>query len=237
MASSLHDHVLNSLAHRIVSGELRAGSVLRLDDVAQSYGVSRSVARGAAQVLSSMGLVQARTRVGITVQPAHEWDPYNPTVLVLRAEGPAQTEVLGDIGQLRLAIEPSAARLAASAATPEQCAAMGEAVAVMATVRRTSAPEDFLDADVTFHRTLLVASGNFLFAGLADTIGAYLVARSQNELLPDDPGPASVARHADLLAAIISRDPIRSERLSRELVEEALDLRRHGREDEGVVVN
>lgn len=222
---SLHRRVLNGVAQRITSGQLLPGDVIRLEDITDEFQVSRTVARGTAQVLSSMGLVSVRTRVGLTVQPPDAWSPFDPTILVLRAHGPEQAQVLRDIGVLRLAVEPVAAQLSANNASPEQCAQLSAAVATMASKRRSDDVDAYLAADVTFHRTLLEASGNFLFAGLADVVTSYLVARSENGLLPMDPDAASVTRHANLVAAISAADPERSEAIARELVAEALDVR------------
>ena len=61
---------------RIAAGTLAVGQVLTLD-ICQEYAV-RSVAREAIRVLESMGLVASRRRVGITIQPRHKWNVFDP---------------------------------------------------------------------------------------------------------------------------------------------------------------
>ncbi|MGW5028917.1 FadR/GntR family transcriptional regulator, partial [Streptomyces albidoflavus] len=74
----LHARVLERLGPAITEGQYPAGSVLRTDELAQRYEVSRSVMREAVRVLESMHLVASRRRVGVTVLPAEEWNVYDP---------------------------------------------------------------------------------------------------------------------------------------------------------------
>jgi len=68
-SASLHDPVLEKLGMEIAAGELPAGHVLTLDGIQERFGISRTVAREAMRILESMGLVESRRRVGITVRP------------------------------------------------------------------------------------------------------------------------------------------------------------------------
>lgn len=83
----LHARVLDSLGPAITAGEYPAGSVLRTDELAQRFEVSRSVMREAVRVLESMHLVASRRRVGVTVRPAEEWNVYDPQVIRWRLAG------------------------------------------------------------------------------------------------------------------------------------------------------
>ena len=64
-----------------MSGRLAPGQVLDLDGVSAEHGVSRSVAREAIRVLESMGMVASRRRVGITIQPAVQWNMFDPRLI------------------------------------------------------------------------------------------------------------------------------------------------------------
>ncbi|MGO4596631.1 FadR/GntR family transcriptional regulator, partial [Terrabacter sp. 2RAF25] len=70
---ALHASVLDTLGRQVVSGDLAPGTVLRIDQLDERYGVSRSVVREAIRVLDSMGLVEARKRVGVRVLPSTSW--------------------------------------------------------------------------------------------------------------------------------------------------------------------
>ena len=78
---ALHGNLLTALGTSIVSGEYPPGQVLTLDGVGARHGVSRSVAREAIRVLESMGMVESRRRVGITIQPAHKWNVFDPRLI------------------------------------------------------------------------------------------------------------------------------------------------------------
>jgi len=94
-------------------GDLASGSVVRIEQLQERYGVSRSVVREAVRVLASMGLVASRRRVGVQVLPAARWNLYDPQVIRWRLASPARAAQLQSLTELRTAVEPEAARLAA----------------------------------------------------------------------------------------------------------------------------
>ena len=104
----------------------RRARVLRTDELAQRFDVSRTVVREAVRVLESMHLVESRRRVGVTVRPAEEWNVFDPQVIRWRLAGADRPRQLRSLTVLRSAIEPVAAALAAEHATPEQCAELTE---------------------------------------------------------------------------------------------------------------
>ncbi len=63
--------------------------MLRTDELAQRFEVSRSVMREAVRVLESMHLVESRRRVGVTVLPECEWNVYDPQVIRWRLPAPS----------------------------------------------------------------------------------------------------------------------------------------------------
>ncbi|MYW09215.1 GntR family transcriptional regulator, partial [Streptomyces sp. SID2563] len=77
----LHGQVLSRIGESLAAEEIRAGEVLRLEDLQDRYGVSRTVAREAVRVLESKRVVTSRPRVGITVRPMDEWNLYDPQVI------------------------------------------------------------------------------------------------------------------------------------------------------------
>ena len=83
----LHGRVLDTLGPEITAGEYPPGSVLRTDELAQRFDVSRSVMREVVRVLESMHLVESRRRVGVTVLPTCEWNVYDPQVIRWRLAG------------------------------------------------------------------------------------------------------------------------------------------------------
>lgn len=208
-----HAIVLAELGPRIVRGDLAEGAVVTLDWIGESYGVSRTVAREVAQVLVSMGLVESRRRTGIRILPREQWDDYDPAVIRWRLEGEQRIRHLHELAELRAAIEPASAALAATHADDDQRA---EIVRIAEQMEASGAAGDlqtFLEQDIAFHRLLLSASGNVMFSGLADVVEGVLRGRTDHDLMPPKPkrearrlhqvvaeavagGEAEVARHA-----------------------------------------
>ncbi len=114
----LHGRVLDTLGPEITAGEYPPGSVLRTDELAQRFDVSRSVMREVVRVLESMHLVESRRRVGVTVLPSREWNVYDPQVIRWRLAGTDRPRQLRSLTVLRSAIEPVAAGLARATPRP-----------------------------------------------------------------------------------------------------------------------
>ncbi|AQS70419.1 FadR/GntR family transcriptional regulator [Streptomyces pactum] len=218
----LHGRVLDTLGPAITAGEYPAGSVLRTDELAQRFEVSRSVMREAVRVLESMHLVESRRRVGVTVLPECEWNVYDPQVIRWRLAGTERPRQLRSLTVLRSAVEPVAAGLAARLATPEQCAELTECALGMVTNSRGHRLEEYLFHDVAFHRVILTASGNEMFARLGGVVAEVLAGRTHHDVMFEDPDPAAVTLHVQVAEAVRARDAERAERLTREITVGAL---------------
>lgn len=222
MAETLHSSVLAKLGTRIVEGELPVGSVLTLDGLCGEFSVSRTVAREVVQVLSSLRLVESRRRTGIRVLPRGEWDVFGPLLLRWRLAGRERAELLGQLSQLRAAIEPMAAGLAARHADNDQRARIRELARLL---ERTGAERDleaFLEYDVEFHRLLLSASGNEMFAGLQDVVEEVLRGRTEHHLMPPEPKPEARQLHQMVAEAVAGQRPQLAEKAMSAIVVEVL---------------
>jgi DNA-binding FadR family transcriptional regulator len=218
----LHGRVLDALGPAITAGEYPPGSVLRTDELAQHFDVSRSVMREAVRVLESMDLVESRRRVGVTVRPRSAWNVYDPQVIRWRLAGADRPHQLRSLTVLRSAIEPVAAGLAARHATAEQCAELTECALGMVAHSRGHRLEGYLVHDTAFHRVVLAASGNEMFARLGDVVAEVLAGRTHHEVMFEDPDPAAVTLHVQVAEAVRAGDAARAERLTREITVGAL---------------
>nr|WP_282548892.1 FadR/GntR family transcriptional regulator [Streptomyces rochei] len=218
----LHGRVLDTLGPAITAGEYPVGSVLRTDELAQRFEVSRSVMREAVRVLESMHLVESRRRVGVTVLPECEWNVYDPQVIRWRLAGSERPRQLRSLTVLRSAVEPVAAGLAARLATPEQCAELTECALGMVANSSGHRLEEYLFHDVAFHRVILTASGNEMFARLGGVVAEVLAGRTHHDVMFEDPDPAAVTLHVQVAEAVRARDAERAERLTREITVGAL---------------
>ncbi|MEW9550293.1 FadR/GntR family transcriptional regulator [Nonomuraea sp. NPDC050783] len=198
----LHGQVVDRLGRALAAGELDEGQVLRLEDVQERYGVSRTVAREAVRVLESKRLVTSRPRVGVTVCPMSAWNLYDPQVIRWRLASPRRGTQLRELAELRAAVEPAAAALAAAHAGEQARRELVAAARALTGAARAGDREGFVAADAAFHRVLLAASGNGMFAQLAGVTEELLVSREELRLLPEPLDTAAVLRHLDAAEAV-----------------------------------
>jgi len=217
----LHEQVLSQLGPALVSGQIAEGTVLRIDQIAQTHGVSRTVARDVVKVLESLQVVSTRRSVGVTVRPRSEWNVFDPRLIRWRLAGPDRARQLRSLSELRDGVEPVAAALAAVHAQPEHIGQLTAAVIGMSVTGRQGDLETYLQYDTAFHCALLAASGNDMFAALSSVVGEVLAGRTHHDLMPAHPEPAAIRLHADVAQAVASGDASGAERAMRAIVAEA----------------
>lgn len=218
----LHSRVLAELGRAIASGAYPPGTVLRIDELEARHGVSRTVVREAVRVLEAMRLVETRRRVGITVRRTEEWNVFDPAVIRWRLAGADRSRQLRSLTMLRTAVEPVAAGLAAAAATPGQCRELTVLSAEMAAAGRAADLEAYLVHDIAFHRVVLEASGNEMFARLGDVVAEVLTGRTEHHVVFTAPDPAAVTLHVKVAEAVRAGDARAAEDLMREVCVGAL---------------
>jgi DNA-binding FadR family transcriptional regulator len=200
--ATLHEEVLARLGPLIISGSLAPGATVNLEWVQQEFNVSRTVAREAVQVLSSMRLVASRRRTGVTVLPEEQWDNYDRAVIRWRLAGPERGRQLHQLSQLRTAIEPPAAALAARHSDAGQRDRILELGAAMESAGSAGDLTTFLEHDIAYHRLLLESSGNAMFAGLAHVVEEVLRGRTLHHLMPSRPKPEARRLHLVVAEAV-----------------------------------
>ncbi|OXM64507.1 FadR/GntR family transcriptional regulator [Amycolatopsis vastitatis] len=205
---NLHARIVDELGRLIVEGVLGDGQPLVPEELGRRFSASRTVVREALRVLESKGMVTARPRVGTWTLPPEAWDAIDPDVIAWRVGGPDGREHLRELFELRLAIEPQAARMAARHRRPDELSVMAAAYALMADAVDTAA---FRAADARFHAALVRASGNALIAQLQVPVVAAL--RAQGE--PAD----TLVAHSRVLTLVLAKDADGAESASRRLLE------------------
>lgn len=213
--------ILDTLGEQIISGALEPGYTFTLQDLSTRFGISRTVAREVMRALEQLGLVSSSRRVGIKVLPAEHWSVFNRSVINWRLscaeQRPAQ---ITSLNELRTAVEPVAASLAATHATPAQAQRLLELAHQLVELSGAGAGNtpEFLDADKEFHTLILHASGNEMFSTLADPIMHVLEGRTRYGIMPDEPSLPAMRIHIDLAQAIADGDASASELASRNLL-------------------
>jgi DNA-binding FadR family transcriptional regulator len=161
--------MLDRLGRAIVIGSYDEQSFPTEAELAQQYAVSRSVTREAVKMLTTKGLLSARPRQGTTVQPTTAWNLFDPDVLRWLLERKFSLSLLRQFTELRIAIEPAAAALAAHA---KDMSAIDAGYARM--VAAEAGDDDTLEADIAFHVAILQASGNPFYAQFRDVVTTAL---------------------------------------------------------------
>jgi len=130
-------------------------------------------------------------------------------------------DLLKQFNQLRVAIEPEAAALAAQFATPEDLKRIGEGLDRMIAAERGE--DDTLEADIAFHVAVLRASNNPFYAQFRDVVGTAL--RTSIRFTNRIKGrTASVADHAAVRDAIDARNPDAARTAMRHIIGDVLTL-------------
>ncbi|MEU7999243.1 FadR/GntR family transcriptional regulator [Micromonospora sp. NPDC049060] len=221
--AGLHARVLDRLGTAICDGELTPGSVLNIDDLVDRYAVSRSVVREVLRVLASIGFIETRRRVGVMIRPSEHWNVFDPQVIRWRLASAGRIVQLRSITELRTAVEPHAAWLAASRVGHDEASDLVGLAAKMWAAGKAGDEERFLQLDIEFHRRILVASGNEMFVRLQDLIAEVLTGRHQHHLMPHHPHEQALQLHAEVAQAIQRRDGERARQAMVQLMEQAFD--------------
>jgi DNA-binding FadR family transcriptional regulator len=195
--------MVDALGRAIVVGDFDVASFPTEAELAKLHGVSRSVTREAVKMLTAKGLLSARPRQGTTVRPREYWNLFDTDILRWLLERRFSLELLVQFNQLRIALEPEAAALAARNATEEDRAAISSGLDRMRDAERGD--DEVLAADIAFHVAILEGSGNPFYRQLSDMVETALRTsiRFTNRI---EGRTASVAAHVGVHDAIMARD-------------------------------
>ena len=197
---TLKDHTLSVLRDAILDMDIYNDEVdLRLDErqLADRLGISRTPVREALSRLSHEGLIEIVPRKG---------------VFVCRKSLPEILEIVITWA----ALESMAARLATFNATDSQLNSLRDfAIRHSSDVKR-AAIEEYSDANITFHQTILELSGCTLLRTTADGLFTHMQAVRRRAMRESDRAKKSVADHMQIIEALTSRDSDKAARLVRE---------------------
>jgi DNA-binding FadR family transcriptional regulator len=175
----LHEAVVAEVLVEIVRGDHAEGAKLPKEKaLAETYGVSRYVARQAIQAMRDRGLVTVTHGVGAFVSPRHRWNLFDPTLLEAMLEGPDAPAARSEAAECAAIVWPEVAALAAR--------------------RRTAADLSRLESagDAQALRSALVACARNRFLGqVVSTLDAG-----------GTPVPDALQPYEDVVAAVGARD-------------------------------
>jgi DNA-binding FadR family transcriptional regulator len=204
------DLIVSQLRRRIVR-EMKDGETLPPEAVLmETFNVARQTLRDALRTLEGEGLLTIRRGVhgGAIVHRPDASVTARSAALALESRG----ATLVDVYQARAMVEPPCAALLARHASPEDIAALREALAQ--TAEPSIAPVVAIRSHMAFHRLVAHLAGNQTVALLTDLIRHIIEAASEEQVI-ENPDSAQVARalrsghltHAKLIELIEAGDP------------------------------
>ena len=224
--TSSHGQVAHALGRGIVHGRYREGELLPAEaDLMKQFGTSRTVLREAIKMLAAKGMVVSRSKVGTRVRERSAWNMFDTEVLRWYLEGGIDRRFLRDLAEIRLAVEPAAAALAAARRSEQDLAAMDAAITTMRDANALNA--GYAEADLALHLALADACGNVFMRSIGAVIEAALRVSFQ---LSSPPDPIEHERswkaHADIVEAIRRGDADAAAKATERVIYHGLE--RHG---------
>ncbi len=197
-AASFADRAYYAIRELIVTLELAPGAVVREPELTEQLGIGRTPVREALRRLAQERLVEVFPRRGMFVTKVDVRD-------------------LVRLCEVRVALEPEAARLAAERATQADLAELRGVLAEL-DGRRKRDPRALIDLDERIHRAIYHASHNPYLAETLEQYYAHALRIWMVALARTDIG-AAVGGHHAVLEAVVRGDGARAARLMREHVE------------------
>lgn len=221
--SNLSQRMTQALGRQIVCGAYDRNESLPTEaELCEQFGVSRSAVREAVKMLSAKGLIASKPRQGIRILPEEQWNIFDTDLLSWSLESNPSMKVLKEFLQMRIAIEPEAASLAARFATPEKIDAIEAALERMRAAGDNMEAE--LEADIAFHVSILYASNNRFYIRLRDFIQTALRVSIRHTSSIKANHDGVVDDHAKVLSAIKNRNPQQAKSAMLLLIDEALNF-------------
>jgi DNA-binding FadR family transcriptional regulator len=221
--------VTRTIGLDIVAGRYPEGSSLPRDaELTTMFDVSRTVLRESVKTLSAKGLLNSKAGVGTRVRERSAWNMFDPDVLGWHLEAGIDKRFLRDLADIRLAVEPRAAALAAERRPDESIAILRESVARMRSFGSDTL--EFADADLRLHLDVATVSGNPFMRSIGAVIEAALRASFRLSAPTEEKErEVTLATHQQIVDAIAARDSLAAAAAMTSVIYNG--LRRHGAAD------
>ncbi|AKK03873.1 FadR/GntR family transcriptional regulator [Corynebacterium epidermidicanis] len=217
----LLETVLDHIGLDIVSGKIQTGDKFTLQTLCESFSISRTVARETMRALEHLGMVSSSRRVGITVLPKDQWSVFSESIIRWRLQVPTEREAqLKSLTELRIAVEPQAARITAIAASQKDALEMREIAAQMAELasQGNGATREYVNLNTNYHAMVLRCSGNEMFAALVPAISSVIAGEFDHGSFPDVPSAEVLDTYIALADAIFERNADAAAELTQKLL-------------------
>lgn len=200
---SNHDQIVRILGMEILGGTHVPGANLPAEpELLARFQVSRTVMREAVKTLTAKGLLVSRTKVGTRVLDPTHWNFFDAELLSWKVALGMDSAFRRDLLEIRQAVEPAAAALAAKRRSAADLAELRRCIQAMRNPDHTR--RSFAEADLEFHLAVGAASGNPMMRGISAVIETALIASFALSSPTDQPAlqQQTVERHAAIVDAI-----------------------------------
>ena len=200
---ALTDEAIEKIKQMIISGRVRPGEKLpREADLAAELGLSRNSLREAVKALSLINVLDVRQGDGTyatSLAPSLLLEALSFIVDFHRDD--AVLEFL----EVRRILEPAATALAALRMSPEDQTELSK---LLDAATADSPVDDFVAADLEFHKKIAIGSGNSVLASLVDNMSMPTVrARVWRGTTQPHALERTLAEHRAICEAIMTREP------------------------------
>ena len=222
LGRNLTHQLAHDLGNAILQGKFAGAPFPSEAELSEQFGVSRSATREAVKMLTAKGILSSRPRQGIRILPESQWNLFDIDVLDWILRSKPGLDVLRDFVQMRAAIEPEAAALAAARANPDEVREIGVALERMRAAEQGK--DDALESDIAFHGAILQASGNRFFVQLQPFSATALRVSIRHTNRIKGVQVADTEAHAKVYSAISRGKPQQARKLMCGQIDEALQL-------------
>jgi DNA-binding FadR family transcriptional regulator len=200
---ALTDEAIEKIKQMIVSGRVRPGEKLpREADLAAELGVSRSSLREAVRALSLINVLDVRQGDGTyttSLEPSLLLEALSFIVDFHR------DDTVLEFLEVRRILEPAATALAALRMPAED---LPELERILESVKADSPSDDFVAADLEFHKKIAIGAGNTVLASLVDNMSMPTTrARIWRGMTQPHAQERTLGEHQAIYLAIRNRDP------------------------------
>lgn len=198
-------------AEEIVAGRLDPGEPFPPEaEIVAQFQLSKVVVRESIETLRSVGLLRVRQGRRTTVLDESHWDVLSPTVQQAFERAGRGAELVGQVYEARLLVEPEMAALAASRCSTTQRERLAELASGMGLIATKGDVEAFLVADRELHDALARSVGNLALRAMVRDLhlmsginfaGSKIEARDLGGL---------AAQHEEIVTAVVAGDAPRA---------------------------
>ena len=214
----LSEDVAEAIKDYVVASDLQPGDKLPTEpELAQQYGVSRSVIREAGRLLVERGLVAISPGRGMLVAEFSGRAIARQYELMLELKAGTFRELM----EMRLVLEVGMTRLAAERHTKSDAE---ELLATLHTFAEAGhSHEASLESDLAFHTLVAQCAHNPFFEFVVNPVNAYLRSSYRESLGYEAARTDTLDEHLAIADAILARSPDEAAELSRRHLQRIID--------------